>query len=156
MVAAINYVEENNLECAVLSLDQWKAFDRVYIAFLEQVMLKMDFPKQWINWIKMLHTNCSVNFILNGRLSRKVDITFSVRQGDTIALPLYLIYIEPLFLKIKNTLPGLQIGRHREVHEPYVDDEQILITSEDQLLTVNDIVKKFESMSGAILNRNKK
>ena len=64
-------------------------------------MEKMDFPHKWIEWIKMCHTGNRTQIILNGRLSKVIRITFSVRQGDPVALPLYHLYIEPLFLMIK-------------------------------------------------------
>ena len=31
VISALNYVEQKDLECALISLDQWKAFDQVYI-----------------------------------------------------------------------------------------------------------------------------
>ena len=53
-------------------------------------------------------------------------------------------------------MAGLRVGRTIEVHEPYVDNEQVFITSEQQLIELDEIFRKFEGMSGAILNRDMK
>ena len=69
----------------LVSLDQWKAFDRVYVPYLLQVLEKMGFGASWVEWIRMLHQENTTRFIL-GDLSDPIDLLFSVRQGDPIAL----------------------------------------------------------------------
>ena len=93
----------------LVSLDQWKAFDRVYIPFLLLVLERMGFGDKWLMWMAMLHAENLTCFIL-GSLSRPIDLLFSVRQGDPIALILYLVFVEPLLLRLKDELPGIKVG----------------------------------------------
>ena len=157
ILSGVISVEEKKelVKAAVLSMDQWKAFDRVFIWFLLLVMRAMGFGALFISWIQMLHTGNSTRFIL-GSLSAPVDIVFSVRQGDPIALVLYLIFVEPLMLQIRQTVPGLPVGMADLKNEPYVDDATMLITSDHQLDLVDDLFRRFEGVSGAILNCSNK
>ena len=69
---------------------------------------------------------------------------------------LYLIYIEPLLVKLGNELQGLHFPNFPEVDEDYCDDVELLIESDEDLIKANDIFEKFESFAGAILNRSNK
>ena len=88
ILSTLEYIEKNNLKAAMVSLDQEKAFDRVMIRFLEQTMEKMNFPKRWIEWIRLFHKDCTTRFLL-GDMSREVKVSFSLRQGD----PLSMVFI---------------------------------------------------------------
>ena len=82
---------------------------------------------------------------------------------------LYIIYIEPLLLMLEKRLKGfplespLQLGPSsisfegaREKSEGFVDDTEAVITNDKELLLVDEILREFEQMSGAIVNRSKK
>ena len=95
MMAVISYLDMNpRTKAALVSLDFWKAFDRVLVSFLEKVMKAMGFPKKFLNWVTMCHKGATTRFLLK-RMTRIVNVAFSLRQGDPLALVLYLIYIEP-------------------------------------------------------------
>ena len=125
------------------------------MSFLEKVMKEMGFPKKFIYWVTMCHKGAMTRFLLKN-MRRVVEVAFSLRQGDPLALVLYLIYIEPLLQMIKRTLRGIRIGPARMLHHPYVDDESIWITRERDLVAIDEMVRKFESVSGAILSRSDK
>ena len=82
---------------------------------------------------------------------------------------LYILYIEPLLLylgKLLNGYPlkspvigGLEDVDHEcttEDLEAYVDDSELIMTSDSDFLLVDDAIRKFEKLSGAILNRSSK
>ena len=54
------------------------------------------------------------------KISKVVSISFSVHQGDPLALVLYLLYVEPLLQMIKRNLTGIIIG-----DIPYVDNKNM-------------------------------
>ena len=99
LVSALHYVEQRGVPAAVLTFDQWKAYDRVYIPFLLRVMRRMGFGPRILGWVEMLHTGNTTRFILNS-LMEPVRIFFSVRQGDPLAMPLYLIFVESLLVQL--------------------------------------------------------
>ena len=102
MMAVISYLDQHpRMKAALLNLDFWKAFDWVLVSFLEKVLKAMGFPKKFINWVAMCHKGAMTRFLLKN-MSRVVNVSFSVRQGDSLALVLYILYVEPLLQISKN------------------------------------------------------
>ena len=72
--------EKKNVGACLLSLDFFKAYDRVLVDFLLVVMKKMNFSKKFCNRIRMLHAGARTRFILEN-LTRSIRVRFSIRQG---------------------------------------------------------------------------
>ena len=155
IILSVLYVKQKNLGACILSLDFFKAYDRVLISFLLVVMKKMGFGSVFCSWIKMLHTNARTNFLLR-RLTRAIDICFSIRQGDPIAMILYILYAEPLLIYIERCITGLRIVNITQKLEAYCDDVNVMTTDINVLVKVDEAVRGFEEVSGAILSRNLK
>ena len=132
-----------------------KAFDRVYVEFLIQVMERMGFGYTFLDWIRMLHRSNKACFILKDRLTDAFRIIFSVRQGDPIAMILFVIFLEPLLLRIGQLLPGVWVGGARITHETFADDISGLFRSEADLFSLMEVMTRFESISGALVNPSK-
>jgi hypothetical protein len=77
-------------------------------------------------------------------------ITFSLRQGDLLAMILFIIQIEPLLALLQQRLAGLQVGRIKEATLGYVDDVVTLGYQETDLHILDTTVRDLESVSGAI------
>jgi hypothetical protein len=90
------------------------------------------------------------------RLSPALLISFSLRQGDPLAMLLYIIQLQPLLFILQRVLAGLSIGVVRETALGYVDDVAALSTSLADLEILDTTVSYFEAVSGALLNRNRK
>ena len=115
----------------------------------------MNFGEKFIRIIIDSHTNITTRFILNG-LTEAINLLFSFRQGDPISMMLYLIYIEPLLVMLGNKLQGLRFPHFQEIDDDYCDDVEILVEREEDLITAEEIFRKFESCAGAMLNRSSK
>ena len=79
-----------------------------------------------------MHKDARTRFILSS-LSRAFLVNFSIRQGDPIAMILYIIYVEPLLVALEDRLSGLPMphaihdhSNEKEVLEGYCDDLNIL------------------------------
>ena len=155
ILSSILYIKQNKSEACLISLDFFKAYDRVLLDFLLLVMKKMNFGDCFISWIKMLHSGAKTRFILTF-LTRAIDISFSIRQGDPLAMILYIIYIEPLLLYLERVLVGVQIAAVRQTLEAYCDDLNIITNNEADFVKIDETIVKFEKMSGALLSRDKK
>ena len=107
ILSSIMYVNGSKSGACLLSLDFFKAYDRVYLPFLLKVMEKMGFGLKFRNWIKMLHFGASTRFILQ-KLTQAIEVSFSIRQGDPLAMLLYILYIEPLLIHIEKNISGLK------------------------------------------------
>ena len=69
---------------------------------------------------------------------------------------LYLIYMEPVLVKLGQILHGVNLGTFDEIDNDYCDDVEILVEDENDLIRAEEIFTKFESFSGARLNRSHK
>ena len=76
------------------------------------------------------------------------------------ASPLYALQQEPFLLQVKAVCSGVRIGPsitcHRQVDEAICDDETIVGTDINDVVKFEELMRKFESQSGAILSRTKK
>ena len=148
----------------MLSLDFFKAYDRVFLGYLLKVMKKMNFGDTFCKWIQMMHDGARTRFILED-LTDTIEVSFSIRQGDPLAMLLYVIYAEPLLLLLESSLKGLmfsspqslvQTEYFRQVSEAFCDDVNLLVTHDEDFNAIEKAVTEFEKASGAILSRNMK
>jgi hypothetical protein len=90
------------------------------------------------------------------KLSLPLLILFSIRQGDPLAMLLFLFHIEPLLRRLQSDLTCLRVGSAREASLSYVDDVAVLGSDVDDLQKMDIAVADFEAVSGALLNRSRK
>lgn len=156
----ICYARDRNIRLVVLNLDFEKAFDRVSHQYLFRVLQKMGFPERFISWVGLLYRGISSRFLVNGHLTKAVDINCGVRQGCPLSALLYVVCIEPLaqILRRDKRINGVGIPGSGGLTTKcilYMDDINILCTD---LLSVNrtlDLTDWFGQASGSRLNRDK-
>ena len=102
----------------------------------------------------MLHAGAKTTFILEF-LTSSISVHFSIRQGDPLAMLLYIIYIEPLLLYLERHAVGLKIGVISQCVDAYCDDVNKMTNSLSDYQLVDTAVRKLEAVSGAILSRDK-
>ena len=113
----------------------------------------------------MLHLGARTRFILR-KLTRSISVSFSIRQGDPIAMLLYIIYIEPLLIFIERRITGLPIENMaqseerrvaglpaknvRQSVEAFCDDVNIITSDLNDLKVVDKAVILFEQERDAL------
>ena len=155
IMSSILFTKEKKMGAAVISLDFFKAYDRVFLPFLLAVMRKMNFSSKFCSWIEMLHKDAKTMFILQ-KLTDPIKLSFSIRQGDPLSMLLYIIYIEPLLLYLERKMGGLRFENVKQCLDAYCDDVNVVTNQVADFGVLDEAVRKFESVSGAILSRNKK
>ena len=131
-------------------------------------MRTMNISEVFISWVLMLHFEADTCLLLNF-ISKPISLTFSVRQGDPFSMVLFILYIEPLLLRLQDVSSGLYLQARlsrsltapledivKEDLEGYVDDSEVLCSCDIDFVNIDLCVERFERMSGAILNRSKK
>jgi hypothetical protein len=73
-------------------LDMSKAYDRVELAFLEEVMRRLVFAERWIQLIMGCVRSVSYSIIINGCLVGDIQPSRGIRQGDP-HFPLSIPYL---------------------------------------------------------------
>ena len=153
------YIEHKNLPAVFLNVDQEKAFDRVSHKFLFQVIEKFGFGVQFQNYIKTLYSGLNSKVLVNGFLSKPIDVKRSVRQGCPIAPLLYICVIEPLLINIRNNpeIIGIKSPTSDNYHlvSAFADDTGFI--TQDTQSTEKIIITfcKFGKASGSRTNMNK-
>ena len=156
IISTIDYINKHRKPAFIASYDMVKAYDRASVRFLLLVMERMGFPEKFRRWISMLHENATTCLVLPTGLSRAINVMFSFRQGDPIAMNLYILQQEPFLRLLRRTLSGLTITNFKLVDKSYCDDVETLSDDVNDLIKFDKVMEKFERTSGAILSRNKK
>ena len=154
ILSTIEQCRIKNLKGYLVSFDIFKAYDKTYIPFICNVLRKMKFGDIFINFVKTMHTDSSTRFVLNN-LSSIVNILQSLRQGDPLAMALFIIFIEPLLMFLKRNLNGLSVSGQFQKDEDYVDDISVFSSTDNDLFVMNNAFLAFESLTGCVLNRKK-
>ena len=116
----LDYIERTNGTGILISLDQEKDFDRVDRTFLMNLLQHFGFGPSFCNWISTLYHGANMQILVNGWLSDIINLLRGVRQGDSLSPMLYVLCLEVLACKIRNSasiegflLPGTKGKRFR-------------------------------------------
>ncbi|XP_057444081.1 uncharacterized protein LOC130736256 [Lotus japonicus] len=114
----------------VFKVDYEKAYDSIKWNFLFYMIERMKFDRKWISWIRGCLSSSSVSVLVNGSPTEEFKMEKGLRQGDQIALFLFLIVAEGISGMIKN---AISLGRF----SPYnCDNSSALKVSLLQLLMI--------------------
>ena len=154
--SAIDYINMNNIPSYFVSFDIFKAYDKTVIQFIAMVMEAMGFPADFIGWIRALHSEVSTRMMVLGHLGEPIPVNISLRQGDPLAMPLFLLNMQPFLAYLDRRVKGIRVGSVQQRLEAYVDDVNLISESVDDLTVINEAFLKFERVSGTVLNRSQK
>ncbi|KAF1329640.1 reverse transcriptase, partial [Globisporangium splendens] len=126
-----------------LLLDFAKAYDSLDRSFLAQALQHLGFPLKFVHLVKVLHSQTTYKFIVNGFLSRKYNVTSGIRQGYPLAPLLFILALEVLYRKIEES---------DEIHG--VELQAAGCATED-INAVFAILDKYGAASGLRVNRHK-
>ena len=146
IISTIEGISRSNSPAALLSLDLFKAYDRVLLTFLQKVLQAMNFSDVFISWILLLHHEADTSLLLHF-ISKPISLSFSIRQGDPLSMVLFIIYIEPLLLRLEEVTAGLFLQARlspslkaplvnglEEDLEGFMDNREIFYTSDKNFL----------------------
>ena len=153
----IDYANSKELEAAVLFLDQEKAFDRMSHSFILKTLRHFGFGDEFIDWIKIIYTDCSARVKINGYLSSSISIERGVRQGCPLSALLYVLCIEVLSLEFQGNPGIIGFKYHTDEHKDsgYADDVSIIFTDNASIDEIFNVLSKFEKATNAKINVDK-
>ena len=153
----IEYVNDNNRNGYVLKIDQLKAFDRVNHNYIFDVLKKMGFGNEFINWIKILYTDIHGCIKHNGYVSDTFHIQRGVRQGCPISVILYVLSAEPFHDAIYRCkdISGIEFMNHEARMFQHADDTTFLLSDISSIKSVQKVIYLYEKASGSKCNVEK-
>jgi hypothetical protein len=146
-----------------IKLDMSKAYDRVEWDFLEEIMKRMGFARQWINLIMMCVRSVQYAVLINGIPTEKFTPTRGIRQGDPISPYLFLLCAEALSSLLRKAeqdgfLTGVPTSKKgpRINHLFFADDSLLFCKANSQHWhRMEKILETYEKASGQRLNKEK-
>ncbi|KAL3691402.1 hypothetical protein R1sor_005053 [Riccia sorocarpa] len=145
-----------------VKLDFMKAYDRVAHGFLWDTLSAMGMGMESVDRIKGLVEGGKSEMHKNGSFTEEITIGRGVRQGCPLAPLLFAMTTQPLMRALREeersgNIRGLNIGEgHSLLHQLFTDDTGICITAEEhQFDNLKEVIREFESASGACLNLQK-
>ena len=159
----ISFADEENIEGAIIFLDQKKAYDRVEWGYLKMCLETFGFGPKFCNWILMLYKHGESCIQTNGFLSKFFKISRSMRQGCPIASYLYVLQAEPMAEAIRKNeqiigikLPSVNPELETNVKiSMFADDTQIYNSTENSIVESFKTLELYCKASGALLNLDK-
>ncbi|KAJ8502105.1 hypothetical protein ONZ51_g163 [Trametes cubensis] len=154
----MDYAEAEEVNGAVVALDQEKAYDRIGHKYLYAALKHMNFPRNFIRVVQNLYADAESCVIINGAKSLFYRITRGVRQGDPLSCLLFDLAIEPLAAALRtSSLRGLCVPgmRDRLVAKLFADDTTAFLSEHDNYGDLVSVLDRWCKGSRAKFNVGK-
>jgi len=146
-----------------LKVDFKKAYDSVRWDFLYDMLHKMGFQSKWIKCMRGCMESATVYVLVNGSPTEEFIPTRGLRQGDPLALFLFIVVAEGLERLIRqaikaNLLSGTKMGREEvEICILQFADDTLSLCEESHcnVVTMKAILRGFELASSLKINFHK-
>ena len=143
---------------ALICLDQEKAFDRVNHIYLIKTLEKLGIHGDFLRIVKAMYNNIYTQININGKLSNKIEVTRSVRQGCPFSMLLFVAISVPLIQMIEkeDKIKGYKTRYGNEIKIiSYADDNTLIITDPSSYKVIFEIYSKHAEASEAKINEEK-
>jgi hypothetical protein len=139
----------------VIGIDFAKAYDLVQRDILWDIMGKFGYPPTFVTWIKTLYTDAKM-FLLNGQsIAGKVDCLSSLRQGCPLSIHLYVLFLEPLLLRLSTEMKGISFFGRKVAVRAFVDDVAVFTDNDEDIILSDQVIGDFCKWTSSRLNKTK-
>ena len=145
-------------EGALMCLDQEKAFDRVNHTYLFKILETMGMNGNFLTFIKSMYAEITCQVNVNGKLTSKINISRSVRQGCSISMLLFVLSSTPILNMIEKEkdIKGIKTKYGKEIKVlAYADDTTIMIRDAKSIEKVLEKYEQYAKASEAKINIEK-
>ncbi len=126
----ISYNIERGSSVWAAMLDIKKAFDTVWIDGLLYRLFHTGMDKKLWNIIYDMYTDAKCSVLIGGERSDWFTVGQGVHQGAPLSMLLFIIYIDPLLVELKQSNVGAHIADHNITCPAFADDVALLALTE--------------------------
>jgi len=114
-------------------VDLTKAFDRVQLNDVLNILNDHNIPQNIIQIIRLLNENSTTKVRVGQELSNEVPTSDGVRQGDSLSPLLFNLIMDKIIQNIEETGRGYKMGSNEVKCVCYADDAVLISDNEDDL-----------------------
>ncbi|XP_010495645.1 PREDICTED: uncharacterized protein LOC104772766 [Camelina sativa] len=145
-----------------LQVDLAKAYDNLNWQFLVNVLIAIDLPPTFIDWLQQCFTSPSFSLAINGELVGFFPGKKGLRQGDPLSSLLFVLALDVLSKKLDKIAMNQSFGPHPLCLAPLITHlsftNHMLIFFDGQEASLEGILailEDFKQESGLGINRDK-
>ena len=154
----MHWAEANEVNGAIVALDQEKAYDKVAHDYLWRVLECFGIPAEYIAVVQALYAKAETSVMVNGVLSSPYRVYRGVRQGDPLSCLLFDLAIEPLSAMIrKSDLRGYDVPEKLETLKAtlFANDTTVYLAEDNDFETLQRILDTWCSAAKVCFNISK-
>ena len=154
----MHYVDQNNIEAFILSLNFAKCFDMIATEAIIKLLQYFGFSQYLIDWTRIIYTGFHAKVQNNGVMSGQIKIGRGVHQGGCASTMYFLICAEILSLELKRNqdVKGIPVNEIINLLGQFADDMDIyLLNDKDSLNAVIATLDQFQRNTGFKVNYDK-
>ncbi|GAU35782.1 hypothetical protein TSUD_56590 [Trifolium subterraneum] len=160
----VDEAKRNAKDLLLFKVDFEKAYDSVDWDYLNEVMVKMNFPSQWMGWMKACVMTASASVLVNGSPTDEFPFERGLRQGDPLSPFLFLLAAEGLNVLMSAMVRNgsfipYRVGSNISVsvsHLQFADDTLLVgVKSWANVRALKSVLILFENISGLKVNFHK-
>ena len=154
VITYLNVKDEAGLACLI---DFEKAFDTVKWSFITQALQTFNLGPSFIKWVKVLYKNSETAVSNKGHTTRYFKPEKGVRQGCPLSAYLFIIAVELLAIKIRDSknIKGILIDGTEIKISQLADDTTVFLKDIDSVKHLFKAMETFEKLSGLKANKDK-